>query len=128
MDLRKLFHVLVVGGSVMPGCSDPGGSRGPTSGDARTEAETPAVSADAEVARETMAGEEVRDETGSLDATHDEGAGSETSSSDATRDEREAASPAALCFCSLTARCCEAHDGSAATVASGFVCCWATSC
>jgi hypothetical protein len=101
MELKRLFHVLVVvGGSLGAGCD--GATRtGPLTGGAGG-AEAPA---DAEAAGD-----------GAVDGTTPGGeAGTETGAA------------SSLCFCSPT-RCCDQHEGAPATVQAGFECCWGSSC
>jgi hypothetical protein len=104
MDFTRLFHVLVLGGSVIA-CDGGTRSSSLTAGDAdgtdsTAVAETP-NSVDADLPDTSVGGP-----------------------TEAASPEASAAGP---CFCSPT-RCCDQHDGSPATVQQGFVCCWGTSC
>lgn len=125
MDCKRLFHVLVVGGSVLAskGCGD-GGGPAKDPGDAAIsqqsvpDAGAPAVPEDAPAADQGS--------SSSLDAPADLPA-------DQVQDLASMSAadvvPAqgAPCFCSKD-RCCESHGDGMSTVAPGFVCCWSTRC
>jgi hypothetical protein len=132
MDLKRLFHVLVVGGSVAAGCER---SRmgGLTAADAAEEQDVgmpDSAAPDAPGAAEDAAASDVI----SMDV-----AAMDLVSMDATAMDATATADAAIatdaidgpagspCFCSPT-KCCDLHEGAPATVQAGVFCCWGTKC
>jgi hypothetical protein len=129
MDLKRLFHVLVVGGSVAAGCE-----RSRTSGLSVADgAGTPdvgmtePVAAPEDAAADTGAAE---DAMASVDAVASEDASMNTDATADTVASKDAAADGPIgnpCFCSPT-KCCDLHDGAPATVQAGLYCCWGTTC
>jgi hypothetical protein len=109
MDFKRLFHILVIGGSVL-GCES-----------TRSGALSSSESDDAKVA-------ETDRDTGVADVRADEDIGVEAGATTAPADAslRDIAQ-AAPCICSAT-HCCDQHEGGPATVIEGAFCCWGTSC
>src|SRR5688572_10535695 len=122
MDLKRLFHVLVVGGSVAAGCE-----RSRTSGLSVADgAGPPDVGMTEPVAPEDAAAERgaAEDAVASEDASTSGDAmasGDASMNADATADtvaSKDAAADGPTgnpCFCSPT-KCCDLHDGAPATV------------
>lgn len=137
MDLKRLFHVLVVGGSMLAskGCSKEGGNgkdapdralsdgggeplpmgsvdasnhEPPDAGSLATEAAVDAPS-DADVA---------------VDAPGD-GAPDVGSMAEVAADADRAGAP---CFCGTQPACCIGHGDAMSSPAPGIVCCWSTRC
>lgn len=119
MNLKHLFGILVMGGSVAAGC-DGGGTR-------------PAKM----MLRDGAGAETAFDAEGTADAGRDSEAtetevdapagdigGPETGAPKTGAPDTNMGSP---CLCSPT-RCCDQHEGAPATVQMGLVCCWGTSC
>ena len=111
--MKRLFHLLVIGGSVAAGCE-----RSRTSGLSVADAAAEDVAADA--AAEAGAAEDAAaTEVSSMDA-------GVTMDAAAVRDATDGpvGDP---CFCSPT-KCCDVHEGAPATVQPGLYCCWGTKC
>jgi hypothetical protein len=121
MDLKRLFHVLVVGGSVAAGCEQ---SR--TSGLGAGDGAGPPDRGmpDAGAPEVSMAPE---------DAAADAAAAEDAPTDASVTMDAAATSDAAVgpmgnpCFCSPT-KCCDVHEGAPATVQPGLYCCWGTKC
>ena len=153
MDLTRLFRVLVVGGVVAVGCERPRKNQlGVMDGSAEVAREDAAsertFAGDAVAAHDAVATQDVasaEDANMSFDlgmsedvgVPPDVGAGPDVVAIADAAAAGDAGDAAAVndagggmgspCFCSPT-RCCEAHDGGAATVQAGFFCCWSTKC
>ena len=104
MDLKKLFHVLVVGGSVI-GCSE--SQSDPADTGAAGSSAAAATSHDAAAATSPNATAAIK-----------------TATPDAGTDDAKL-NP---CFCNIQPICCVQHGSDPATVAPGFECCWGTKC
>jgi hypothetical protein len=122
MDLKRLFHVLVVGGSVLAnkGCGDDGQGKAPA--DAALSQQSlpdsgPAATPD--MAAADQGGLSAADAPADLPL--------DLASTPADTGADVDPTKGALCFCSKD-RCCEAHGDGMSTVAPGFVCCWSTRC
>lgn len=122
MDLKRLFHVLVVGGSVAAGCerSRMGGLTAADAAGAQDVGMPESTAPEAPGAAEDAATSDVM----SMDvAEMDVGAtGDAAVATDAA--DGPTGSP---CLCSPT-RCCDLHEGAPATVQAGVHCCWGTAC
>ena len=118
MDLRRLFRVLVVGGSVAA-CEERSSPGGVASEDANSEATVDTDEASTLVTPDALMAEAADDSSVARDAIAAE------AEDDATTDS-SANDGAALksCFCQTTPICCVQHEGGPATVADGFRCCW----
>ena len=127
MDLKRLFHVLVVGGAVAAGCersrtsglvvADGGGAADlgmPDSGAPEAPAAAEDAAAEASAAEDAAAAE-----VSSVDVGVTMDAAAANDASDGPRGNP--------CFCSST-MCCDVHDGTPATVQAGLYCCWSTKC
>jgi hypothetical protein len=122
MDMKRLFHVLVIGGSVAAGCErsrtgalnaadgaglpDVGMPESAAAEDAALEA--PVAVADAAASEVTSM---------NVDAAADAAAAKDAA-------DGPAGDP---CLCSAT-KCCDVHDGAPATVQAGLYCCWGSTC
>jgi hypothetical protein len=104
MDLKRLFHVLVVGGSVAAACEQTrSGGLGA-----------------ADAARDDAAASDTSSmDAATVDATPAMDAAVATDAADGPGTEP--------CLCSPT-RCCDLHEGAPATVQPGLHCCWGTAC
>jgi len=133
MDLKRLFHLLVIGGSVAAGCE-----RSRTSG--LSVADAAAEDAAADAAAEAGAAEDAVAEAGAAeDAAAEAGAAGDAAASEVSAMDAGVALDAAAardatdgpvgnpCFCSPT-MCCDVHEGAPATVQPGVYCCWGTKC
>ena len=127
MDLKRLFQVLVVGGSVAAGCerSRPGALAVADAAGAQEVGIRESGAPEVPVAAEDAAADS---------ATSEDAAGFEVASADvggtadaATSTDAADGPMGSPCFCSPT-KCCDLHDGAPATVQPGLFCCWSTKC
>lgn len=118
MDLKKLFRVLVVGGSVA-GCEESSSPNRAVSGDANSDATLDTDDGSVQVPPDAIAAEAEANDAAlvPLDAISAEAQASDVSAHDSNPDQ---GSPLQPCFCAINPVCCVAHDGSPATVADGF--------
>ena len=132
MDLKRLFHVLVVGGSVATGCerSRMGGLTAADAAGAQDVGMPDSAAPDAPGAAEDAAASDVM----SMDAatmdlvSMDVAAVDVAAMADAAATTDAADGPTGSpCFCSPT-KCCDLHEGAPATVQAGVFCCWSTKC
>jgi len=132
MDLKRLFHVLVVGGSVAAGCerSRMGGLTAADAAGAQDVGMPESAAPEVPGAAEDAATSDVMSMDGAamdlilMDAAAmDVGATADAAvATDAS--DGPTGNP---CFCSPT-RCCDLHEGAPATVQAGVHCCWGTKC
>jgi hypothetical protein len=145
MDLKRLFQVLVVGGSFAAACQRPRTSGGLNLADGAALPEVGMADAlvpETQVASEDATAFEVAStfEVGStdVDMTADAGPAKDAAVEVASMDVGTAADASAAkdapdgpsgnpCFCSPT-KCCDLHEGAPATVQAGVYCCWGTTC
>jgi len=129
MDWKRLFHVLVVGGSVLAskGCGGKDEDKG--------EARDAATLSDATAAPEDTGGDAPADAATSppadagLDAADDAGdAAVEVGNlaPDASPEANQSGAP--NCFCGTNPKCCVVHGDGMSVPADGVVCCWNTRC
>ncbi len=143
MNFKRLFHVLVLGSSVIS-CEKArtdavtrqgkdGAAVADGSEDSEGEPTGDVAAEDGDQRKNDGPGADGQGQDRSADGDNNvaSDAGSTDIASvitDANTDGLPGERPAgALCLCSPT-KCCDLHEGAPATVTPGFVCCWATSC
>jgi len=147
MDLKRLFQVLVVGGSVAAGCdrsrtralvvADAAGApdvvgvpeAGAPEAPVAVEDAAADIGAAADAAADMVAAADAAAEVAAADAAAAEVAAMDVGAiADATASTDAAdGSMGSPCFCSPT-KCCDSHEGAPATVQPGLYCCWSTKC
>jgi hypothetical protein len=117
VNLTRLFHVLVLGGSVI-GCEKEGRSRALAAEDASNDSGNADADADADADTPDVA----EQDAGSADAASQP---ADAAVLDAASDQGGVRlNP---CSCS-TQSCCHRPEGGAPWVEEGFECCWGTTC
>ena len=126
MDLRRLFRVLVVGGSMLAtkGCGSDSDEAPADAGAPGLDAAVDAAAPGPEAGPEASAPPPVDAPGG--DVLEARPLAGDTAAGDAAGDGPPATGK--MCFCNTQPACCTSHGDGPRMPAEGIICCWSTRC